>query len=95
MAEIKIIWSEGALQDIDEVISFIAKNSIHYAVNFASKIIDSVEILKTFPEIGRIVPEYDNPNLREIIYRNYRIVYKISIDTVEIVTVFQGSKQLE
>jgi toxin ParE1/3/4 len=95
MAEIKIIWSKGALKDIEEIISFISKDSTQYATRFASKIIDSIEVLKTFPEIGRIVPEYDNKNLREIIYRNYRIVYKTSEGIAEIVTIFQGSKQLE
>ncbi len=41
----------------------------------ASNIISSVETLEAFPEIGRIVPEYDNPQTREITYRNYRNVY--------------------
>lgn len=46
MAEIKIIWSEGALKDIEEIISFIAKDSAQYAIRFTSKIIDSIDILK-------------------------------------------------
>ena len=95
MAEIKVIWSEGALKDFEEIISFISRDSAQYATRFASKIIDGIEILKTFPEIGRIVPEYDDKNLREIIYRNYRIVYKKSEGMAEVVTIFQGSKQLE
>jgi len=48
-----------------------------------------------FPEIGRIVPEYADPKMREIIYRNYRIVYRIEERIVEIITVFHGSKLLE
>lgn len=75
MAEVKIVWSEEALKDIEEIISFISKDSELYTVNFASKIINAVETLKVFPEIGRIVPEYGDPKIREIIYRNYRIVY--------------------
>jgi len=77
MAEIKIVWSEEALKDIEEIISFISKDSELYAVNFSSKIISAVETLKVLPEIGRIVPEYGDPKIREIIYRNYRIVYQI------------------
>ena len=53
-----------------KIISFISKDSELYAVNFASKIISAVETLKVFPEIGRIVPEYGDPKIREIIYRN-------------------------
>jgi addiction module RelE/StbE family toxin len=95
MAEIKIVWSEEALKDIEEIISFISKDSELYAVNFASKIVSAVETLKVFPEIGRIVPEYGDPKMREIIYRNYRIVYLVEERAVEIITVFHGSKLLE
>lgn len=95
MAEVKIVWSEEALKDIEEIISFISKDSELYAVNFASKIISAVETLRVFPEIGRIVPEYADPKIREIIYRNYRIVYQIEERAVEIITVSHGSKQLE
>ena len=95
MAEVKIVWSEEALKDIEEIISFISKDSELYAVNFASKIVSAVETLKMFPEIGSIVPEYGDPKMREIIYRNYRIVYLIEERAVEIITVFHGSKLLE
>ncbi len=95
MAEVKIVWSEEALKDIEEIISFISKDSELYAVNFASKIISAVETLKVFPEIGRIVPGYGDPKIREIIYRNYRIVYQIDERAVEIITVSHGSKLLE
>ena len=95
MAEVKIVWSEEALKDIEEIISFISKDSELYAVNFASKIVSAVETLKVFPEIGRIVPEYGDLKMREIIYRNYRIVYLIEERAVEIITVFHGSKLLE
>ena len=95
MAEVKIVWSEEALKDIEEIISFISKDSELYAVNFASKIISAVETLEVFPEIGRIVPEYGDPKMREIIYRNYRIVYQIEERAVEIITVSHGSMLLE
>ena len=94
MAEVRIVWSEEALKDIEEIISFISKDSELYAVNFASKIISAVETLRVFPEIGRIVPEYADPKIREIIYRNYRIVYQIEERAVEIITVSHGSKLL-
>ena len=95
MAEMKVVWSVESLKDIEEIISYISKDSKLYAINFASKIISAVETLEAFPEIGRIVPEYDNTLIREIIYRNYRIVYKISEKVIEIATVFQGSKRLD
>jgi toxin ParE1/3/4 len=51
--------------------------------------------LGIFPGIGKVVPEYQNPDIRELIYRNYRLVYKIKSGIVEIVTIFQGSRLLE
>jgi plasmid stabilization system protein ParE len=51
--------------------------------------------LGQFPEIGRVVPEYNKPEIRELIYRNYRIVYRTKPDFIEIITVFQGSRILE
>jgi len=95
MAEIEILWSRRAVDDIEELVSYISQDSELYAVNFATKIVNAVETLKVFPEIGRIVPEYNSPGIREIIYRNYRIIYKLIPGSVEIVTVFQGSRHLE
>jgi plasmid stabilization system protein ParE len=95
MAQIKIVWSRRALSDIEEIISYISRDSEQYAVNFASKIVETIEKAGLFPEIGRIVPEYNDSELRELIYRNYRIVYKIKPQMIEIVTVFQGSRLLE
>ena len=95
MAEIEVIWSRRAVDDFEELVSYISQDSELYAVNFATKIVNAVETLKVFPEIGRIVPEYNSPGIREIIYRNYRIIYKLIPGSVEIVTVFQGSRHLE
>lgn len=95
MAQIVITWSQRALSDIEEIISYISRDSEQYAVNFASKIVETVEKVGLFPDIGRIVPEYGDSELRELIYRNYRIVYKIKPGFIEIVTVFQGSRLLE
>ncbi|MCF7948837.1 MAG: type II toxin-antitoxin system RelE/ParE family toxin [Spirochaetia bacterium] len=94
MAEIEIFWSTEALSDLDEIITYISRDSPSNARNFALKILESIETIRTFPRIGRIVPEYHDPQLREILFRNYRIVYKYSENRAEIVTIFQGSKLL-
>jgi len=71
------------------------QRSQYYATNFVNKIIDTVDILKIFPESGRIVPEYNNPAMREILYKNYRIIYRISGNVIEIITVYHGSSLLD
>ena len=50
--------------------------------------------LKQFPKFGRKVPEYNNPNLREILYNNYRIVYLVKDPYLEIISVIHGSRRL-
>jgi toxin ParE1/3/4 len=62
---------------------------------FVKKIYDSVQKLKDFPNIGRIVIEIDNPSIREIIFQNYRIIYRNMVDYVEIITIIHGSRLLK
>lgn len=90
MAEIK--WSPKAIQNLSDIADFISIDSPLYAPKFVQKIIKSVERLNEFPFSGRIVPEFNNENLREIIFHNYRIVYRILPDLVEIVLVVHGTK---
>jgi len=94
VAEVKILWSTRSLKDIEEIVDYISKDSPAAARNFATKT-EAVMVLETFPTIGRIVLEYHNPNIREVLYRNYRIVYELSGNAANIVTVFHGSRMLE
>jgi plasmid stabilization system protein ParE len=57
-------------------------------------IINAVERLKAFPQSGRMVPERNNPEIREVIVKPYRVVYRLRAETVEIVTVFRASRLL-
>lgn len=95
MAEIeKIIWSVNSLKNLEEISNYISLNSPLYAPFFIQKIIKSVERLKEFPRSGRIVPEFSDENIREIIFHNYRIVYRLKNNYVEIVIVTHGAKLL-
>ena len=85
MAEIN--WVPQALDDIETIADFIAHDSPHYAQLFATKVFDSVERLQVFPESGRIVPEMNQENIREIILGNYRIIFSILEDTVLILRI--------
>lgn len=92
MAKVKIEWSPKSLKNVEEIAEFISQNSPLYAPAFVKKIIYSVERLADFPLSGRIVPEFNIMEIREIIFHNYRIVYRIKGDTVEIVIVTHGAK---
>jgi len=92
MAEIR--WSLSAVDDLKSICLYIEKDSSYYAANFAKNVIARIELLLKFPEAGRIVPEYDESHIREIIYQNYRIVYRIKKDVIEIVRISHGAKLL-
>jgi len=90
----KLIWSPRAAADLEETCQYISRDSEHYARLFASRIIALVETIAELPMVGRIVPEYQQDNLRERIFQNYRVVYRISPEVVEIVAIVHGARLL-
>ncbi len=89
-----VIWTEHALTTFEQIILYISHDSDYYAKHFAQKIIEHIELLSSFPESGRIVPEYDDPVIREIIYRNYRIVYHLKEDSIALLYLGHAAKKL-
>ena len=59
------------------------------------RLCEKVENLILFPKIGRVVPELDEPNIRELILRNYRIIYRILGEKIQIVRLFHGSRIMD
>ena len=90
MAE--ITWSPQAVKDVEAIRDYISRDSPRYGVLVAQRIVAVVERLGRFPESGRVVPEFGDPSLREVLWRDYRIVYRWSPTAVDIVTVFHGSR---
>ena len=88
----EIIWSPRAVADLEEVRTFIDSDSPAWADLTVRRIVAAVERLEQFPDSGRIVPERQSPELREVISGSFRIVYRRRVTTVEIATVFRGSR---
>lgn len=84
MAE-RIVWSPEAVAGFEKIFEYIAVNSHSYAILFAKRILDLVSDLEFFPTAGRVVPEYSDDNLRELFYGNYRIVYRLQNNLIEVV----------
>ena len=85
---VKIIWTDSAIQDLNDIGDYISKDSIRYAEVTVEKLFYSVDILIEFPLSGRIVPEFENETIRELIRGNYRIVYQfIDEERISILTV--------
>jgi len=91
---VRIEWNERALEDLNEIHDYIARDSKNYANLFVKKLYKSTQKLKNFPNIGRMVPEINNQSIREIQFQNYRIIYRNKIELVEILTRIHGSRLL-
>ena len=72
-----LIWSPAAKFDLKDIAAFIAEDSASTAERFVRSLFQAVERLADFPESGRIVPEFDDPAIREVIRRPCRIVYRV------------------
>lgn len=89
MAQIK--WTPQSLDDVEAIANFIARDSSYYAQIFTTRVFEAVDRLNLFPESGRTVPELNRKEIREIIFGNYRIIYRIRDDSVEILTVYHSA----
>ena len=87
-----VIWSDPAKADLKRIHDYIAKDSRFYAKKVMYEILEDVNALEQFPQIGRVVPEIGDDNLREIIVGNYRVIYEVATSTVTIQTVLHGAR---
>lgn len=90
----KIIWSPLAIERVSEIAEYIAQDKPSAAENWIDTVFSKVDKLKSSPEIGRIVPEIKNNQFRELIYGNYRIIYRIEKKQISILTIRHGMQIL-
>ncbi|WP_027360799.1 type II toxin-antitoxin system RelE/ParE family toxin [Desulforegula conservatrix] len=89
-----IIWSPLAVDRVSEIAEYIAQDKPSAAEQWVKTVFSKVEHLKSSPEIGRIVPEIENNQFRELIYGNYRIIYRIEPKQISVLTVRHGKQIL-
>ena len=91
----KIKWTNEALEQLIEIEEFISKDSSERAAIFVDQLIEHVEdSLPANPRLGRTVPEIANPVIRELIFKKHRIVYRLTKNSIEIISVFEGHRLL-
>ena len=89
-----IIWSPLAVDRASEITDYIAQDKPSAAEKWIDTVFSKVEQLKSSPEIGRIVPEINDSQFRELIYGNYRIIYRIETKQISILTIRHGKQIL-
>lgn len=90
----RIIWSPLAVDRASEIAYYIAQDNPSAAKKWIDTVFSKIAHLKTTPEIGRIVPELNNDQFRELIYGNYRIIYRIENNQISILTIRHGKQIL-
>ncbi len=90
----RMIWSPLAINRATEIADYIAKDKPSAAEKWINTIFSKVEQLQFSPEIGRTVPEINNRQFRELIYCNYRIVYRVEKKQIPILTIRHGRQIL-
>jgi len=91
---VKIIWSPLAVDRISEIAEYIALDNSVAAEKWVNDIFNSVKRLKQFPNSGRIIPELQLENFREIIFGNYRVIYRVQENKISVLTVRHGKQVL-
>ena len=90
----RVALSPSARRDLQDVVRYISLDSPERGVAFGQFLLGSVKRLAEFPELGRIVPEFDEPSIREIVVRNYRVIYLLNEEDcrVDVVRFWHGAR---
>jgi len=92
---VKVVWTQRALYDLEDIADYISKDSVKYASLTLEKILDTASLIEVNPLLGRIVPETNDKNIREIIKGNYRVIIFSAADhAANILTVFHTARLL-
>ena len=91
----EIKWLPEAINDLKEIYEYISLDSKTYAKNQILRIKEKTNILKRYPDLGKIVEEINKPEIKEIIVGNYRIIYrKVSKNRIDILMVHHGARDM-
>ncbi len=90
---VNIKFKIDAKEDLNQINKYISKDSIYYANKTTEGIIEKIKYLLIFPYMGRKIPEFNNSDYRELIYKSYRIFYKVN-SNVYILKIFHHSRDI-
>ena len=89
-----VYWTENAIEHLANIYEYIALNSPTYAKGMVDRITRRSSQIAHSPLSGRMVPEYQAPDIRELIEKPYRIIYRIKQDQIDVLAVIHGARLL-
>jgi len=90
---VKVEWTDNALEQLWAIHEYIAQSSPQYAQRVVDRLTRRTQQIRAFPLSGRVVPEYDAPQIREVIEGPYRIIYYIKPDQIDVLAVIHGAQK--
>lgn len=87
-------WRQRALEDIDDYVALIREYSLRAADDWTTAVRAKLEKAGRMPRIGRIVPEFEQEELRELFLHSHRLIYRISGESIEVLRVWHGARLL-
>ena len=90
----RVHWTNKALDHLLAIHEYVAQNSETYANRLVDRLTRRSEQLGLFPQSGRMVPEYKRADIREVIERPYRIIYRVKEDQIDVLSVVHSAQQL-
>lgn len=91
----RVAWSREARRTLEEILEFIHQDSPEGARQVLEQALAAAASLATLSERGRVVPEYAEPSVREIFVHRYRLMYRVSERSVEILALIHGARDFE
>jgi len=90
----RVHWTDNALKHLLDIYEYISQNSPFYAERMVDRLTKRSEQIASFPMSGRNVPEYPAEDIREIIEKAYRIIYRIKPGQIDVLAVVHGAQLL-
>jgi toxin ParE1/3/4 len=91
---VEVIWTQPALTDLNNIIEYVSKDSKYYASKLTKAIFELTGKLALYPTIGKPVSELKPSAYKEILFKKYRIIYRIELNNVYIISVHHSSRLL-
>jgi addiction module RelE/StbE family toxin len=89
-----VIWTERAREDLIEIFRYIAQDNRHAAARWVGRLIERAEGAAEAPLAGRVVPEVQREDVREVLLKSYRVIYRVAGEDLRVLTVFEGHRRI-
>lgn len=88
----KVVWSSRAQKDLIQIYNYISKDSLYYAQKTVNEIVKKTNKLYDFPQMGRKIENIQDIDYRELIYKSYKIIYKVQYSTIYIHRIWHSAR---